>query len=73
MRKLKEGEITTELFGFLTSAPTRLMAEVHPKAMPVILTTPAESRHWLTAPIGEALQLQRPLPDDQLELIEGFA
>lgn len=73
VRKLKEGEVTTELFGFLTSAPNRLVAEVHPKAMPVILTTPADCRHWLTAPIGEALQLQRPLPDDQLELIEDFA
>jgi putative SOS response-associated peptidase YedK len=31
-----------ELFGFLTTAPNAIVAPIHPKAMPVILTTPAE-------------------------------
>ena len=39
----------------------------HPKAMPVILTTPEEIDTWLTAPAADALQLQRPLPDELLE------
>lgn len=63
MRKLKEGEVTAELFGFLTCPPNREVAPVHPKAMPVILTTPAQWRHWLTASAAEALHLQRPLAD----------
>ena len=62
VRKLKEGEVTAELFGFLTCPPNAEVAPVHSKAMPVILTKPADWRQWLTAPTEEALQLQRPLP-----------
>ena len=39
------------------------MAPIHPKAMPVILTTRAEVDLWLTAPVKDALAMQRPLPD----------
>ncbi len=35
---------------------------VHPKAMPVILTTTAEVDWWLAEETPEALELQRPLP-----------
>ncbi|WP_322867989.1 SOS response-associated peptidase [Aquicoccus sp. G2-2] len=69
VRKLKEGEVTAELFGFLTCPPNAEVAPVHPKAMPVILTTAQEWRTWLTAPLEEALALQRPLPDGKLELV----
>ena len=69
VRKLKEGEVTAELYGFLTCAPNVEVAPVHPKAMPVILTTPEEWRQWLTAPAPEALQLQRPLPDGMLQIV----
>lgn len=69
VRKLKEGEITTELFGFLTCPPNAEVGPVHPKAMPVILTEPEDWRHWLTAPTGEALRLQRPLPDGRLSIV----
>jgi len=37
--------------------------------MPVILTTPEEFETWLSAPVEEALKLQRPLPDDALEIV----
>jgi putative SOS response-associated peptidase YedK len=37
--------------------------------MPVILTTPAEIETWLTAPTGDALKLQRPLPDGSLKIV----
>jgi putative SOS response-associated peptidase YedK len=59
VRKVKEGETTNDLFGFLTTEPNRVVAEVHPKAMPVILTKPEEIETWLTAPAEEALKLQR--------------
>lgn len=55
-------------------APNREVGSVHPKAMPVILTRPEDWRRWLTAPTAEALQMQRPLPDGELEIVaEGGA
>lgn len=73
VRKLKEGEVTADLFGFLTCPPNAEAAPVHPKAMPVILTRPEEWCLWLTAPAPEALRLQRPLPDRMLEIVaEGL-
>ena len=44
VRKAKEGETTNDLFGFLTTEPNGEVKAIHPKAMPVILTTQAESR-----------------------------
>ena len=35
-----------ELFAFLTCEPNAVVAPVHPKAMPVILTTPEECEGW---------------------------
>lgn len=69
VRKLKEGEVTLDLFGFLTTDPNAEIGLVHPKAMPVILTTPGECDAWLTAPAAEALELQRPLPDGTLSVV----
>ena len=73
VRKLKEGEVTAELFAFLTCAPNAEVGAVHPKAMPVILTRPEEWLRWLTAPASEALQLQRPLPDGTLQIVQEGA
>ncbi len=58
-----------ELFGFLTTEANAVVAPVHPKAMPVILTTSDEVERWLTAEPAEALTLQRPLPDDALRIV----
>lgn len=69
VRKLKDGETTDELFAFLTAGPNREVGDVHPKAMPVILTRPEEWHVWMTAPIAEALCLQRPLPDGSLRIV----
>src|SRR5208282_4108336 len=35
--KVKEGETTNDLYGFLTTAPNSEVKAIHPKAMPVIL------------------------------------
>jgi putative SOS response-associated peptidase YedK len=46
-----------------------VVAPIHPKAMPVILTTPDEVDIWLTAPAEEALRLQRPLADNGMTIV----
>ena len=51
------------LYAFLTTEANGVVGPVHPKAMPVLLTTPEEWSTWLEAPVEEALQLQRPLPE----------
>ena len=69
VRKVKEGETTNDLYAFLTTEPNAEVGAIHPKAMPVILTTPEEVETWMTAPPDEALKLQRPLPDGALRIV----
>nr|WP_314075204.1 SOS response-associated peptidase family protein [uncultured Roseococcus sp.] len=69
IRKVKEGEVTADLFAFLTCSPNAEVGAIHPKAMPVILTHPDELDLWMTAPAMEALRLQRALPDGALQVV----
>jgi putative SOS response-associated peptidase YedK len=62
-----EGE--HKLFGFLTTEANAIVAPVHPKAMPAILTTPEKVDLWLGGETIEALKLQRPLPDEALRIV----
>ncbi len=69
MRKVREGETTNDIYAFLTTEPNAEVGAIHPKAMPVILTTAEEVDTWMTAPAEEALRLQRPLPDGALQIV----
>jgi putative SOS response-associated peptidase YedK len=62
-----EGE--HQLFGFLTTEANAIVAPIHPKAMPVILTTPDEFERWLEVDTVDAMTLQRPLPDCALKIV----
>jgi putative SOS response-associated peptidase YedK len=66
---VKEGETTNDLFASLTTKPNAEVGAIHPKAMPVILTTSAKVETWMTAPPEEALKLQRPLPGGTLKIV----
>ena len=69
VRKVKEGETSNDLFAFLTTEPNAEVGAIHPKAMPVILTSAEEIEQWMNAPAVEALKLQRPLPDGALKIV----
>ncbi|RDL51250.1 hypothetical protein BLJAPNOD_02382 [Ensifer sp. M14] len=70
VRKIKEGLITIDLFAFLTTEPNSIVAPIHQKAMPVLLTTKAEVQAWLIEPWSEAHALQRPLPEEKLKIVQ---
>jgi hypothetical protein len=56
------------VYGFLTTAPDAIVEPIHPKAMPVILTTDEEFDVWMRGPWdeaqGAATTVARYQPDD---------
>lgn len=57
------------LFAFLTTEPNSVVKPIHSKSMPVILRNIEEWNAWLTLPIEEASEMQKPLPDDAIEIV----
>jgi putative SOS response-associated peptidase YedK len=55
--------------GVLTTDANAEVRMIHPKAMPVILTSEEAVEQWLTLPVKEALALQKPLQDNALKIV----
>ncbi len=67
----REGE--HDLYAFLTTNPNDVVKPIHPKAMPVLLTTREECEIWMTADWIEAKKLQRPLPDEKMIVLPRYS
>ena len=65
VRKLKEGEVTTDLFGFLTTEPNSLIAPIHNRMLVVL--DKADWPVWLGEQPGDPTLLLRPPPADVLQ------
>ena len=57
------------LFSFLMTTSNAVVATIQPKAMPVLLFDSGAIEQWLTGTNEDALLLQKPAPNDALELL----
>jgi len=70
--RAKDPEPTSgEFYAFLTTDANSEVVTYHERAMPVILTNWGECERWLTSEWGDVQDLQRPLPDGTLRLVEA--
>lgn len=61
-----------DVYRFLTTDPNTVVAPIHPKAMPVILTTEEECDVWMHAPWDEANGVRRGGPTEH-RIYRGMA
>jgi putative SOS response-associated peptidase YedK len=65
---LAEERVDTLAMAFLTTEPNAMVAPIHPKAQPVMLTTPEKFDLWLNGNAEDIRELQRPVPDEAMEV-----
>jgi|GEM_PF-6147311 len=58
------------MLALLTTTPCEVVAPIHQKATPAILTTTEEVDLWLTGEWNDVKHLQRPLPANMLVIVE---
>lgn len=68
VRKIKEGLMAADLFGFLTTEPNAVVAHP-PESDASHLSDREEIETWLSAPWEEASKLQRPLAYGRIVLL----
>lgn len=66
VRQSQDGETTDDLFAFLTCDSNELVASIHSKAMPVILTRTPDLKAWLGG--APAVEMQVSFPAASMKL-----
>ena len=67
----KDGEkVEIDVHAFLTTTPNELVATIHPKRMPLMLTTNNEYETWLNGTPDEA-RLVHSYPTDQMKIVQS--
>ena len=72
-RRKDEGPMEHLVFGFFTTEPNDVVGAIHPKAMPVIITSEQDQETWLKASWDGARRLQKALPDGELKIVHKTA
>lgn len=55
----------------MTAEANGIVKPIHKKAVPVMLVTPDEVDRWLAGKgMADALEMQKPAPDDAIRIVE---
>lgn len=66
-------KVDIDTYSIMTTKPNKLVAQVHPQRMPVILTEADEYETWLNGTPVEARTLVRSYPADKMEIVQSGA
>lgn len=67
----KDGpSVKLDVFSFMTTTPTALVATVNHERMSVLLAAQEEHEAWLDGSVEEALALVKPFPPEHMRLVQ---